>query len=170
MTCVWRQIFAHAFFSYLHFCSKSLFYEVKELTIKQILIFLEAVIRRCSSKKVFLKTCNLIKKNWTQMFFHKFAKFFRTPFFTEHLRWLLLSFLKKVKMIKYIYINIFTGKRQSFIVLLQAWGLTVLRKGDSILDTFFWNLGSFTESHFCRRQLDHCFRFLATFQTYHLLY
>ena len=70
----------------------------------------EAVTRRCSVKKVFLEhrkthvpeppflkmlkaqECNFIKKeNLAQVFSCQFAKFLRTPFLTEHPRWLLLS-------------------------------------------------------------------------------
>ena len=76
----------------------------------------EAVFRRCSVKKVFLEisgnsqesTCAKIsfliklhasglrpsillkKKLWHRYFPVDFAKFLRTPFLTEHLRWLLL--------------------------------------------------------------------------------
>ena len=61
----------------------------------------EAVAQRCSVKKVFLEisqnslenTCArvsfLIKLH--RCFPANFAKFLRTPFLTEHLRWLLLS-------------------------------------------------------------------------------
>ena len=73
----------------------------------------EAVVRSCSVKKVFLEisqnskesTCArvsfLIKRLWlwdfikketlTQVFSCNFVKFLRTPFLTEHLRWLLLN-------------------------------------------------------------------------------
>ena len=74
----------------------------------------EAVARRCSIKKVFWKisqnsqedTCarvsflikmqvkpaTLLKKIlWLRCFPVDFAKFLRTPFFIEHLRWLLLN-------------------------------------------------------------------------------
>ena len=46
------------------------------------------------NKVAGLKACNFIKK-WLQhsSFPVKFEKFLRTPFFTEHLRWLLLSTL-----------------------------------------------------------------------------
>ena len=71
----------------------------------------EAVTRRCSVKKAFLKIlqnsqeaglrhATLLKKSvWCSCFLVNFAKFLRTPFFTEHLRWLLLhiwwNFLRK---------------------------------------------------------------------------
>ena len=70
----------------------------------------EAAIWRCSIQKVFLEslqnsqesTCDrvsLLKKRlWHRCFLANFTKFLRTPFFTEHFRWLLLKsfFLKKV--------------------------------------------------------------------------
>ena len=81
------------------------------------LIFLRclgAVVRRCSSKQVFLKfskisqentcvgvffnkvtglqTCNFLKKRLQYRCFRvKFPKFLITSFFIEHLRWLLLG-------------------------------------------------------------------------------
>ena len=64
----------------------------------------EAVAQTCYVKKVFLEilqnsqenTCArvsvLIKlRLWHRCFFVNFAKFLRTPFLTEHLRWLLLN-------------------------------------------------------------------------------
>ena len=69
----------------------------------------EAVARRCSVKKVFLeilqnlqentrvRTSLLIKllkkKPWHRCFPVNLAKFVRTPFLIEHLRWLLLLFV-----------------------------------------------------------------------------
>ena len=55
----------------------------------------EAVPRRCSVEKVLLKIslrpATLLKKKiWRWCFPVSFVKFLRTPFFTEHLRWLLL--------------------------------------------------------------------------------
>ena len=53
--------------------------------------------QRCSVKKVFCNkveawACNFIKKRlWHRCFPVNFAKFRRTPFLTEHLRWLLLT-------------------------------------------------------------------------------
>ena len=79
----------------------------------------EAVVWRCSVEKVFLeisqnshkKACarvsffskvtgqrpaTLLKKRlWHRSFPVTFAKFLRAPFFTEHLRWLLLKRLSK---------------------------------------------------------------------------
>ena len=59
----------------------------------------EAVFRRCFVKKVFFEilqnsqenTCarvSFLKRLWHRCFSVNFAKFLRTPFFTEHLRWL----------------------------------------------------------------------------------
>ena len=65
----------------------------------------ETVARMCSVKKVFLEisqnsqenTCArvsfLIKRLWHRCFPMNFAKFLRTPFLTEHLRWLLLTLI-----------------------------------------------------------------------------
>ena len=49
----------------------------------------EGVAQTCSVKKVFLE---ILLKNrlWHRCFPVNFAKFLRTPFFTEHLWWLLL--------------------------------------------------------------------------------
>ena len=74
----------------------------------------EAVAQRCSINKVFLEilqnlqentcasasfliklqaeACNFVKNRlWHRCFLVNFAKFLRTPFLTEHLRWLLLN-------------------------------------------------------------------------------
>ena len=80
------------------------------------------------------------KKSPVQVLSCKFPKFLRTSFFTEHLRWLLLSFLKKSKSEKihsHKYINRKTPEIVSFLLKLQASGLTVLRKRDYILDFFY---------------------------------
>ena len=78
----------------------------------------EAVVRRWSVKKVFveisqkltgkhlcqrfffnkvagLRPATLLEKSlWRRCFPMNFAKFLKTPFFTEHLRWLFLNFHK----------------------------------------------------------------------------
>ena len=82
--------------------------QVKNLgtfTAKFLVINAETVIRRCSVKKVFLKISQISQENhcgrlsfliklkkrlWHRCFSVNFAKFLRTPFFREHLRWLLL--------------------------------------------------------------------------------
>ena len=141
----WRQTFAHAFISYLPL--KSFILQSKRtLTIKQILIFLEAVVHRCSSKWVFLKTCNFNTNGWFlktcnfikkrlqhRCFYVKFAKFLGISLFTEHLPWLLLSFLKQKRKNEKIcsqkYIHRQTPVMVSFLVQLQDWGLTFYEKG-----------------------------------------
>ena len=95
----------------------------------------------CSSKKVFLKTCNFIKKRLQQRCFPvKFTKFLGIPSFTERLWWLLLSFLKQKSKNEKIYphehIHRKTPVIVSFLVQLQPWELTILRRTDSILDAF----------------------------------
>ena len=68
------------------------------------LFILEAVVQRCSGKKVFLEisqnslenTCARvsfwIKIFWRRCFSLNFVKFIRTSFYIEHLRWLLVLF------------------------------------------------------------------------------
>ena len=62
----------------------------------------EAVAQRCSVKKLFFEVSQNSRKNtyvkdpnvaglWQRCFPVKFEKIFRTPFLTEHLRWLLLN-------------------------------------------------------------------------------
>ena len=81
----------------------------------------EAVLRRCTSEQVFLKiwqcsqkntcfgaffnkypglkACNFIKKRLQHRCFPvKFAKLLRTPFFTEHIRWLLLEIYNELSL------------------------------------------------------------------------
>ena len=61
------------------------------------------------------QACNFIKKRLQYRYFPmKFAKFLRTPFFTEHLWWLLLSALKKYIFSRTVYI-----KKDSNISLLK---------------------------------------------------
>ena len=114
-----------SFLAFLIFGNWSiLFTEDNNFMEKRVRLFfkhegIEAGARRRSVKKVFLEisqnslenTCHrasfliklqtLFKKRlWHRCFPVNFAKFLRTPFFTEHLRWLLLkavfSLLKKV--------------------------------------------------------------------------
>ena len=100
--------------------SKNYVFKQKSKNEKQKKVFqkwtkfeLEAVVQRCSVKKLFLEilqnsqenTCarasflirlqvasaTLLKKRpWHRCFPVNFAEFLRTPFFTEHLWWLLL--------------------------------------------------------------------------------
>ena len=46
----------------------------------------EAVVRRCSSKQMFLKVSQISQVNFCV------EEFFRTPVFIEYLRWLLLVY------------------------------------------------------------------------------
>ena len=95
-------------------------YTISEMTgVGKSTVISEAVAQRCSVKKVFLKfrkihrktpvpeplfnkvaglrPATLLKKRlWHRCFPVNFAKFLRTPFLTEHLRWLLLEFVDKV--------------------------------------------------------------------------
>ena len=53
----------------------------------------EAVVRRCSVQKSFLKISKSSQENaWHRCFPVNFAKFLRTFFLTEHIRWLFLAF------------------------------------------------------------------------------
>ena len=77
----------------------------------------EAVARRCSIKKVVLEislnsqenTCartTLLKKSlWYRCFPVNCAKFLRTPFFTEHLWWLLLLLERFTDLSVQRYVN-----------------------------------------------------------------
>ena len=70
----------------------------------RVLTVSEAVVQRCSVKKVCLeilqnpqentrRPATLLKKRlWHRCFPVNFVKFLRTPFFIEHLWWLLLMF------------------------------------------------------------------------------
>ena len=78
---------------------------------KAFLLIPAAVIQNCFPKKVFRNFAKLIGKHLCQSFFfnkikktlwHRyfpvnFVKFIRTPFFMEHLWWLLLLFIIKNK-------------------------------------------------------------------------
>ena len=78
-----------------------------ELGVLIIPVLLEAVTRRFSVKKMFLEISQnsqenncagisfLIETLWHSCFPVNFAKFLRTTFLTEHLRWLLLFFFLK---------------------------------------------------------------------------
>ena len=59
-----------------------------------LFISFEVVLQRCSVKKVFLNFAKFTGKHLRQSLFYLqlyiFAKFLRTPFLTEHTRWLLL--------------------------------------------------------------------------------
>ena len=73
-----------------------------------------------------LQAYNFIKETPTQMFFVKFTNFLRTPFFTEHARWLLLvlispscTILYTIKFFRYI-INKITDFRKLNILRFLA--------------------------------------------------
>ena len=55
----------------------------------QFPLYTEAVVQRCSVKKLRLATL-FIERLWHLSFPVNFVKFLRTPFFIEHRRWLLL--------------------------------------------------------------------------------
>ena len=77
------------------------------------------------NKVADLRSADLLKKKlWDRCFPVNFAKFIRTPFFTEDLRWLLLSVWNLSKIQLYIFlINV---ERISLIVLVFS--LFVLNK------------------------------------------
>ena len=65
----------------------------------------EAVAQRCSVKKVFLEISQNSQESncariWHRCFSVNFGKFLRTPFLTEHLRWLLLRLVFHPQPIK----------------------------------------------------------------------
>ena len=87
------------------------YFSMKKFYLKNTFLTAEAVVRRCSKKGVLrnfakltgkhlrvfvnkvasLTPATLLKKTlWRRCFPANFAKFLRAPFFTEHLRWLLL--------------------------------------------------------------------------------
>ena len=74
-----------------------IFFNEKVFYLENIFLTAEAVVRRCSQKKVFLEILQNLQENTcaTESFFKQCcrpqsAKFLRTPFFTEHVWWLLL--------------------------------------------------------------------------------
>ena len=69
--------------------------------------------------KLKAKACNFIKKeSLAHVFSWKFLKFLRTPFFTEHLRWLLLNF-KKFTFARLFSINFLSKSLWCSTVLLK---------------------------------------------------
>ena len=77
------KTFAPPFFSHLAWTEKTCDNESHEKETT------EAVVNFTRKR---LKVCNFIKRRLQhRCFLVKFAKFLRTPFFTEHLRWLLLK-------------------------------------------------------------------------------
>ena len=57
------------------------------LTVKKSVLCNKGVLSRRKQE-----TCNIKKRLWHKCFPVNFVKFLRTPFLTEHLRWLLLQF------------------------------------------------------------------------------
>ena len=101
--------------------------------IKLILTNKEAFVQRCCwkiSKNSQENTCakasfwltpaTLLKKRlWHRCFPHNFAKFLRTPFFIEHLQWLLLETFKTYKInikssVTFAYVQ--SNKRQIIFI------------------------------------------------------
>ena len=86
-------------------------------------VYLEEVIRRCSVKNMLLKISQNSQENTcVRVYFLKkrlfhgcfpvnFVKFLRTPFCTEHLRWLLL-YIFSYKKFTSTYENSITSKRR----------------------------------------------------------
>ena len=68
------------------------------------------------NKVVRLNASNFIKKRLQHKFFCEFRTFLKTPFFTEHLRWLLLKSACEgtsfVKMLQFCNFNIFGINRK----------------------------------------------------------
>ena len=130
------------------------------MTVKQILIFLEAVFHRCSSRKVLLKTCNFIKKRLQHRCF-PVNLLNKNTFFHRTSPVVAFVFSENKSKIEKIYSHKFIHRKMpvivSFLVQLKAWGLTVLQKKGLHRRCFLWDLWSFTESHFYRRQLGNCF-------------
>ena len=126
-----------------------------------IILAIEAVIQRCSVEKVFLEiwqnskenTCVRVsfliscrrpatwlkKRLWHRCFPVNFAKFLRTPFLIEHLRWLLLYSQKM--FCESLLQRDFPLKSHHEMFLKFFW--TVTFKNSSkwrLLDKVFWNL------------------------------
>ena len=90
-------------------CKSEYFWEWEIVSTLWYAQITEWVARKCSIKKVFLESLQNIQKNtctrvsksatllkkrlWQRCFPVNFAKFLRTPFLTEHLRWLFLYLL-----------------------------------------------------------------------------
>ena len=70
------------------------YFSMKKFYRKNTFLTAEVVARRCSKKEGVLRNhrvfLNKKKTFWHMCFPVNFAKFLTTPFFTEHLRWLIL--------------------------------------------------------------------------------
>ena len=97
------------------------------------------VVRRCSSKQVFLRAPQNLQKNiCARDFFNKvaslrysceFCEFFKNTFFIEHLWWLLLALSKHERIFQNLFLNTEKSETQSFYVVFVSY-----RK-----ETFPWN-------------------------------
>ena len=82
----------------------------------------------------YLRPATLLKKRlWRKCFAVNFAKFLRTPFFTEHLRWLLLPILKCICYTKEtcLFMMFFIISFFSFSSLHVRWNLPYIIKDDT---------------------------------------
>ena len=85
--------------------------------------FADVLQNRCSEKVAGLRVCIFIKRRLQYRCFPvKFRKFLRTPFFTEHLWWLLLEGVCKgtslVKILQSCHFNIFGINHRCFRKML----------------------------------------------------
>ena len=82
------------------------------------------------------------KSLWHRCFPVSFAKFLRTPFFIEHLRWLLLQLIWKGKD------HQFQFKKLPFEIITRQlkkyWGLTSSHRRCSVRKGVLWNFAKFT--------------------------
>ena len=113
---LWHQWLAPSEF-YMYQCSYnkllSAFSRSLSLSILFTFVLTEAVVQRCSVKKVFLeillfrlRPATLLKKRlWHRCLPVNFTKFLWTPFFTKHHRWLLLHLLRITPIIWYRICN-----------------------------------------------------------------
>ena len=90
--------------------------------LQVMVLFTEVVVQRCPVKKVFLEILQNLQKNtcarvsflmkkklWHRCFPVNFVKFLRTPFFIEHLWWLLLQFMYFIYQLFYtLFFSYFT--------------------------------------------------------------
>ena len=114
------------------------------------------------NKVAGLEACDFVKKRlWHKYFPVKFAKFLRTPFFTEHFRWLLLNFNRfyffneafrfslKIKSGNYIWVESYADGRQ----YTGTWNTYLLHISKWLLLNFFQNLKNIYLSNFNESKL-----------------
>ena len=58
------------------------------------------------NKVAGLKTCNFIKETSTQLFSCEYGETLRTVFYIKHLRWLLVKFNVRVKLLNLIHCDL----------------------------------------------------------------